>query len=75
MEGDVAGVRIIPPLVEFKDTEVNTPQQVNITVKNVSKSSKSIRYYGPQSKVSLGWVTFRITHHIFCGACLGFFQI
>ena len=51
MEGDVAGVRIIPPVVEFKDTEVNTVQRMNITVKNVSKTSKSIRYYGPQTKV------------------------
>ena len=51
MEGDVSGVRILPPLIEFKDSTVNKLYKVNITVKNVSKSSKEIRYYGPQTKV------------------------
>ncbi len=53
MEGDLHGVRVLPPRVEFKDTQVDTLYQVNITVKNISKSSKEIRYWGPQSKVFL----------------------
>lgn len=51
MEGDVSGVRIIPNRIDFKDTHVNKTYSVNITVKNISTSSKSIRYYAPQSKV------------------------
>ena len=46
---DVAGVRITPTNVEFKDTEPNVLRRINITVKNVSKISKSIRYYAPQN--------------------------
>lgn len=53
MEGDISGVRITPPSLEFYDTEANTVYQLNITVKNVSKDSKNIRYYGPKSKVSI----------------------
>lgn len=53
MEGDVSGVRVTPPVLEFFDTEVNVLYQLNITVKNVSQNSRSIRYYGPKSKVSL----------------------
>ncbi|XP_048239518.1 cilia and flagella-associated protein 47-like isoform X3 [Haliotis rufescens] len=49
MEGDISGVRITPPSLEFYDTEANTVYQLNITVKNVSKDSKHIRYYGPKS--------------------------
>lgn len=52
MEGDISGVRISPPVVEFYDTEANTVHQLNVTVKNISKSSKNIRYYGPKTKVS-----------------------
>ena len=51
MEGDVSGVRIIPHLVEFKDTEINEFYKINITVKNIGKTSKEIRYYPPQTKV------------------------
>ena len=51
MEGDKSGVRITPPVLEFYDAEANTTHQLNITVKNISKSSKSIRYYGPKTKV------------------------
>ena len=58
MDGDVAGVRIIPPLVEFKDCDINTLREVHITVKNVSKTSKNIRYYGPQTKVLSQFVSF-----------------
>ncbi|XP_071134806.1 cilia- and flagella-associated protein 47-like isoform X3 [Mytilus edulis] len=50
MEGDTFGVRISPPQLEFFDTDVNTVHELNITVKNISKSSKSIRFYGPKSK-------------------------
>ncbi|XP_021363645.1 cilia- and flagella-associated protein 47-like isoform X2 [Mizuhopecten yessoensis] len=50
MEGDKCGVRITPSVLEFYDAEVNTVHQLNVTVKNTSKTSKSIRYYGPKSK-------------------------
>jgi hypothetical protein len=53
MEGDVSGVRISPPVVEFYDTEPNNVHQLNVTVKNISKTSKSIRFYGPKTKVML----------------------
>lgn len=51
MDGDTAGIRITPSVVEFCDTEPNTLYQVHVTVKNISKTSKNIRYYGPKSKV------------------------
>ncbi|KAK3096977.1 hypothetical protein FSP39_005325 [Pinctada imbricata] len=50
METDVSGVRISPSVVEFYDTEANTVHQLNVTVKNISKGSKSIRFYGPKTK-------------------------
>lgn len=52
MEGDVSGVRISPPVVEFYDTEPNNVHQLNVTVSNISKTSKSIRFYGPKTKVN-----------------------
>lgn len=51
MDSDTSGVRIIPHQVEFKDTEANQTYKINITVKNISKTSKEIRYYPPQTKV------------------------
>ena len=53
MANDIAGVRINPANVEFVDTESNDVYRINITVKNVSKSSKNIRYYGPNTKVCI----------------------
>ena len=52
MDGDVFGVRIVPPLIEYRDTEIGETHKINVTVKNVSKTSKEIRYYGPQTHVS-----------------------
>ena len=63
MDGDIAGVRIIPPTVQFKDTEVKNVYSAHITVKNISKTCKSIRYYGPQTKVSVMKMKTQI--HIF----------
>ena len=51
MKGDVSGVRITPNKINFLDTQINTVYTVNITVKNISTISKSIRYYAPQTKV------------------------
>ena len=53
MDPDVAGVRISPSVLEFFDTEANKVDQLNVTVKNISKGSKSIRFYGPKTKVSI----------------------
>ena len=52
----MSGVRISPSVVEFYDTEPNTVHQLNVTVKNISKGSKSIRFYGPKTKVSQGTI-------------------
>ena len=52
MDGDVFGVRIIPSVLQFFNTTPRTRFEIPITVKNVSKSSKNIRYYGPKSEVS-----------------------
>ena len=52
MEGTVAGVRIIPPVMEFFDAESDVVHQMTLTVQNLSKSSKSIRFHGPASNVS-----------------------
>lgn len=49
MEGTVAGVRIVPPVVEFFDAESDVVHQMTLTVQNLSKSSKSIRFHGPAS--------------------------
>lgn len=63
MEGDVSGVRISPPVVEFYDTEPNNVHQLNVTVTNISKTSKSIRFYGPKTKVNdIEWLKSK---HIF----------
>ena len=51
MDGDTLGVRVIPPVVQFKDTEVTVVQRMSVTVKNVSRSSREIRFYSPQDKV------------------------
>lgn len=53
MHKDVSGVRIIPEKIAFLDTHVNTSYTKTITVKNVSNTSKSIRYYAPQTSVSI----------------------
>lgn len=50
MDKDVSGVRISPASLDFYDTVTNTVEQLNITVKNISKGSKSIRFYGPKTK-------------------------
>ncbi|XP_064627283.1 cilia- and flagella-associated protein 47-like isoform X2 [Lineus longissimus] len=50
MEGDISGIRIIPSSLEFFDSEVDVVHRQTVTVKNVSKSSKSIRFYGPKTK-------------------------
>lgn len=62
MEGDVSGVRISPPVVEFYDTEPNNVHQLNVTVTNISKTSKSIRFYGPKTKVNdIEWLKSKHT--------------
>ena len=52
MDGDVVGVRIVPPIVEFLDVHVNQPSSVQVTVQNISKFSKRIRFHAPVSNVS-----------------------
>ncbi|XP_033113331.1 cilia- and flagella-associated protein 47-like isoform X2 [Anneissia japonica] len=50
MDGDVAGVRISPPVIEFFDADSDTVYTVNLTVQNISKFSKQIKFHGPDSK-------------------------
>ncbi|BFZ09423.1 hypothetical protein BsWGS_12463 [Bradybaena similaris] len=50
MAGDVFGVRIIPPVLQFFNTVPHTLFKLPITVMNISKTSKNIRYYGPKSE-------------------------
>ena len=70
MKGDVSGVRISPKEITFLDTQVNTVYTVNITVKNISTVSKGIRYYAPQTKVSMdvdiigNFILFYVVHLI-----------
>jgi len=53
MDRDVAGIRISPASVTFYDTVPENVEQLNVTVNNISKSSKSIRFYAPKTKVSI----------------------
>ncbi|XP_078495986.1 cilia- and flagella-associated protein 47 isoform X1 [Ciona intestinalis] len=47
MEGDVVGIRISPPVVEFVDATINEVLTLNLVVQNVSKFSKRIRFHAP----------------------------
>ncbi|XP_043927775.1 cilia- and flagella-associated protein 47 [Protopterus annectens] len=49
METSVSGVSVSPAFVEFLDVKAGETYRANVTVKNVGKSSKSIRLYGPSS--------------------------
>lgn len=51
MEGDIHGVRIVPSVLVFDNTVPGSVYTLNVTVKNVAGSSRSIRYYGPKTKV------------------------
>ena len=53
----MAGVRIIPPVVEFFDAESDVVHQMTLTVQNLSKTSKSLRFHGPASNVR-DWSNF-----------------
>ncbi|KAL4233464.1 hypothetical protein ACF0H5_008145 [Mactra antiquata] len=50
MDRDVAGIRISPASAEFYDTVPDSVEQLNVTVYNISKGSKSIRFYAPKTK-------------------------
>nr|XP_039264663.1 cilia- and flagella-associated protein 47-like isoform X2 [Styela clava] len=47
MDGDVAGIRIDPPIVEFVDAPVGEILTSDLKVQNVSKISKRIRFHAP----------------------------
>ena len=49
---DVAGVRVIPPIVEFVDAAENEHYSLKFTVQNVSKFSRRIRFHSPVTDVS-----------------------
>lgn len=53
MEGTVAGVRILPAVVQFHDAEAGVVHQMNLKVQNLSKFSKSMRFHAPDSQVNL----------------------
>ncbi|XP_078698604.1 cilia- and flagella-associated protein 47-like isoform X8 [Branchiostoma floridae x Branchiostoma belcheri] len=49
MEGDVAGVRINPPVVEFIDIVPNEQYKCTLTVQNISRASKIIKFHAPST--------------------------
>ncbi|XP_022089961.1 cilia- and flagella-associated protein 47-like isoform X2 [Acanthaster planci] len=49
MAGDISGVRIIPPVIEFMDAEANAVHVRSVTVQNISKCSKQIKFHGPNT--------------------------
>lgn len=63
MEGSVAGVRILPAVVQFHDAEPGVLHQMNLKVQNLSKFSKSVRFHAPQSKVN----AFNLIYELYCG--------
>lgn len=65
MEGTVAGVRIVPPVVEFFDAEADVVHQMALTVQNLSKCSRNIRYHSPATSVSTNR-SFEEHHTVVC---------
>ena len=61
---DVAGIRISPANITFYDTTADSVEQLNVTVSNISKSSKSIRYYAPKTKVCIVTFNSRLTEQL-----------
>ena len=55
MDGDIAGVRIIPPVVEFVDAEADTVHVQTVVVQNISADSKTIKFHGPNTDVRF-WI-------------------
>ena len=51
MEGDVGGVRVIPPILEFIDIEKNELYETTVKVINVDSHNKRIKLQGPLSEV------------------------
>ena len=47
----MAGVRILPAVVQFHDAEPGVLHQMSLKVQNLSKFSKSVRFHAPDSKV------------------------
>ena len=50
-DGDIAGIRIIPPIVEFVDASQNEVYSAKFTVQNVSKFGKRLRFHPPVTEV------------------------
>lgn len=51
MEGDVGGVRVIPPVIEFLDIKKNESYEITIKILNVDNHNKRIKLQGPLSEV------------------------
>ena len=51
MEGDVGGVRVIPPVIEFLDIKKNESYEISIKILNVDNHNKRIKLQGPLSEV------------------------
>ena len=52
MSAKVAEIRIVPPIVEFKDCDVGTLLKRKVRVINFGKVSREVRYLPRPSKVS-----------------------
>ena len=50
---DVAGVRVKPAVIEFRDAEARQVYKKTITIQNISPASRKIRFYAPNNKVNL----------------------
>ena len=48
-----AGMRITPSTVEFHDAETNVVHQMTMSVQNLAKTSKRIRFHAPATEVQL----------------------
>ena len=48
---DVAGVRLKPAVIKFKDAEAKETHKRTIIVQNIGVESKKIRFFPPSSKV------------------------
>lgn len=66
MEGDIHGVRIVPRVLDFKDAVVGVQNRIQVSVKNVSRNIKEIRYWPPTTKVWVNLKTLLSNLIIFC---------
>ena len=71
MKADVLGVRISPPVLEFKDTHKHVLQRLSLSVKNVSPTGKAIKIYPPQTRVMVFTLFSPVANGVLkCNSCI-----